>query len=487
MVVRVLIVFHSLIRSQGSDCKKEYDCSLIRFQQDNKTGSRDLNTEGFREEEESGFSLEKSESGNKSNGESENSMSAMAATSANKYEFVFGNGISGFLEEPKSMSFSVQELYLGSNDHSVCNNQMLNSEEEVVDLEKTEDSVESFGVRMDLEKAEQKTITENGVSEKEEIVVGLEKTEDSVESFGVGMVLEKAEHRTIIENGVSEKAEIVVGSEINSLAKNDSVDEVESVSEDCSLRFGSEPETMNSSGELSMNNHIIDSFAYEFLAYRNVDLGLESEGLLGNESEKIVEDIEEISSWDTSLSGPEEIAARDESIDSDSDEEYIELEPHFKNLSSLEDKTLFVRESVEFENKHKEEDLVQDETEPGYNLEKSEETNMGEKPFHSNSDYQDDYDFTWEHGDVIEQLKMELRNARTGGLPTILEEEEPESPNMIEGLKPLKIDVKFEFKDRMEEIQKVYKSYAERMRKLDMLNSQAMHAIGEFSNYLSLM
>ena len=45
--------------------------------------------EDFREEE-GGVWLEKSESGNKGNGESENSMSAMAATSASKYEFMIG-------------------------------------------------------------------------------------------------------------------------------------------------------------------------------------------------------------------------------------------------------------------------------------------------------------------------------------------------------------------------------------------------------------
>ena len=63
--------------------------------------------EGFREDE-GGVWLEKSESGNKGNGESENSMSAMAAANANKYEFMIGKGISGFVEQPKSMSLCVQ-------------------------------------------------------------------------------------------------------------------------------------------------------------------------------------------------------------------------------------------------------------------------------------------------------------------------------------------------------------------------------------------
>lgn len=449
-----LFLFFSFYRSLENYCKKDY-------------GSRDLDMEGFREDE-GGVWLEKSESGNNSNGESENSMSAMAAASANKYEFMIGKGISGFVEQPKSMSFSVQELYLGSKDYTVSNN------------------------------IENKDIVKVNLEEE---VVGLDKTEDSVESFGVAMALEKAEQKMFTEHVVSEKGEID-GLEIISLCKEDSVDEVESVSEDCSLRFGSEPESISSSGELPMNKYIVDSLTYEFFAYRNVDKVLEPVGLLANDAEKVVEDIEEeseiieeeseiieeeseiveeISSCEISLSDPEEIDADDDS--NDSDEEYIEFEPHFKNLSSLEAKIL----SGEVVNKHEEEDLVQDEKEPENNLEKIERTNLGEKPSKSNSDDQNDLDYMWEHEDVIEQLKLELRNARTGGLPTILEEEEPESPTIVEGLKPLKIDVKFEFKDRMEEIQKVYKSYAEKMRKLDMLNSQTMHAIGEFSNYLSLI
>jgi hypothetical protein len=36
-----------------------------------------------------------------------------------------------------------------------------------------------------------------------------------------------------------------------------------------------------------------------------------------------------------------------------------------------------------------------------------------------------------------------------------------------------------EHKDQMNEIEKVYKSYAEKMRKLDILNYQTMHALGK--------
>ncbi|CDP02229.1 unnamed protein product [Coffea canephora] len=82
----------------------------------------------------------------------------------------------------------------------------------------------------------------------------------------------------------------------------------------------------------------------------------------------------------------------------------------------------------------------------------------------------------WEHQDLIEQLKMELRKVRATGLPTILEDSE--FPKITEDLKPWKIDEKFQREDCMGELHKFYKSYRERMRKLDIFNYQKMYAIG---------
>ncbi|XP_017238996.1 uncharacterized protein LOC108211813 [Daucus carota subsp. sativus] len=82
----------------------------------------------------------------------------------------------------------------------------------------------------------------------------------------------------------------------------------------------------------------------------------------------------------------------------------------------------------------------------------------------------------WEHQDLIEQLKMELKKVRATGLPTILEESE--SPKIIEDLKPWKFDDKFHHDNPMGELHKFYKSFRERMRKFDILNYQKMYAIG---------
>ncbi|XP_019258551.1 PREDICTED: uncharacterized protein LOC109236786 isoform X3 [Nicotiana attenuata] len=81
----------------------------------------------------------------------------------------------------------------------------------------------------------------------------------------------------------------------------------------------------------------------------------------------------------------------------------------------------------------------------------------------------------WEHQELIEQLKMELRKVRDTGLPTILEESESLK---MEDLQPWKIEEKFQREDCMTELHKFYKSYRERMRKFDILTYQKMYAIG---------
>lgn len=82
----------------------------------------------------------------------------------------------------------------------------------------------------------------------------------------------------------------------------------------------------------------------------------------------------------------------------------------------------------------------------------------------------------WEHQELIEQLKMELKKVRATGLATIFEESE--SPKIMGELKPWKIDERFQHGDLMEELHKFYRTYRERMRKLDILNYQKMYAMG---------
>ncbi|KAM5561801.1 hypothetical protein ABKV19_022409 [Rosa sericea] len=109
---------------------------------------------------------------------------------------------------------------------------------------------------------------------------------------------------------------------------------------------------------------------------------------------------------------------------------------------------------------------------------------------YNGSEDSDTLDVLWEHQELIDQLKMELKKVRaTTGLPTILEESES---LVMDDLKPLKIDEKYQHGDRMRVLHKFYKSYRTRMRKLDILNYQKLYAIGvlqskdrSFSSYKS--
>jgi hypothetical protein len=90
---------------------------------------------------------------------------------------------------------------------------------------------------------------------------------------------------------------------------------------------------------------------------------------------------------------------------------------------------------------------------------------------------EDELESLWEHQDLIEQLKMEIKKARAIGLPTILEESETPKTT-IEEFKAWHFDEKFLREDPMDELNKFYKSYRERMRKFDILNYQKMYAVG---------
>ncbi|KAF3789362.1 hypothetical protein EJ110_NYTH18766 [Nymphaea thermarum] len=85
-----------------------------------------------------------------------------------------------------------------------------------------------------------------------------------------------------------------------------------------------------------------------------------------------------------------------------------------------------------------------------------------------------------EHQKMVEKLKMEMRRARGWGLPTILEESE--WPRVMDDLKQWKMDnsklMAAAKEDPMEEIQKLYRSYSDKMRKLDILNHQKTSSIG---------
>lgn len=114
--------------------------------------------------------------------------------------------------------------------------------------------------------------------------------------------------------------------------------------------------------------------------------------------------------------------------------------------------------------------LAQKEEESVNVPDKSTETTLQENPSMLNFDHRYELNYQPDHQDIVQQLEMELRNARTGGLPTIFEEETEA------------INEKFMHEELMGKIRKIYRTYAEKMWKLDILNNQSMHAIGRYSH-----
>ncbi|XVF60528.1 hypothetical protein PTKIN_Ptkin08bG0054700 [Pterospermum kingtungense] len=134
-----------------------------------------------------------------------------------------------------------------------------------------------------------------------------------------------------------------------------------------------------------------------------------------------------------------------------------------------------LRKSNESENQ-KEDSKVEEVDRPANTLNNNSQMSNLDNSFASDSEDSNGLETLWEHQDLIEQLKMELKKVKATGLPTILEESE--SPKIMDDLKPWKIDEKFHHVDRMSELHKFYKSYRERMRKFDIFHYQKMYAIG---------
>lgn len=362
-------------------------------------------------------------------------------TTTSKCEYLSGKDISGFMEEPTTFRFSFREFYM-SPDVSKASDNACGSTENIADKEFSE-----FG------------------SEKDPAVQA--QTEDSVQEE----VSSPSSHIPYFESEV--------------FGGTDSSDEDYFLYNENSLTSDSESESSTSSGLIWGNsNKMDDSIVYQFLGGKNSGEGFEPEILKLIMREERTQDVmEKQSSCDAKVS-----EFSDHGIYSE--DEYVEMEPCMTGLKPLNAHGFGGKESAKA--------VVKDQREGSQNgLKKSEETRWEDELSESESD---EGDFEWEHDDLVEQLKLELKNSRQGGLATILEEEEEEakeeeeeeedeekeevveeervSPRVVEDLKPLDIEEKLEYKDQIDEIEKVYKGYAEKMKKLDILNYQTMHALG---------
>ncbi|KAE9615513.1 putative ribosomal protein L34Ae [Lupinus albus] len=282
---------------------------------------------------------------------------------------------------------------------------------------------------------------------------------------GVSPVSNNACARTnIIPNNVFSElhTEKLVQFESEAFGETDSSDDEDNFpSNENSVESDSESESSTSSGLIWGNgNKFEDSFEYQFLASNE---GFESELFKQIMREEKIEYVEE-----KHFSCGGKVSAEDG---------YIEMEGSVKDLKSS-DAYSFGYEDQNDGSRHEEK---------ACRNEKSEETRWEKELCESEFDTENEDNFEWEHDDLVEQLKIELKNARQGGLATIFEEEdeeveeealEVEHPKVVEDLKSLKIGDKLEYKDQIDEIGNVYKSYAEEMKKLDILNYQTMHALG---------
>ncbi|XP_048441274.1 uncharacterized protein LOC125477831 isoform X1 [Pyrus x bretschneideri] len=352
----------------------------------------------------------------------------VSAASTDPYEFRYGKDVSCYMEEPTAMSFVVQELYADWSNSNINGNQEKTAAEteDVDDQEKTEEKTEDFDE--DREKAQD--LAESVCTE-----------EHPFKSFSF-MKFPVAE---IAPSGTVKPPETA------SFGEHDSSDDVQSLVQNRAAVSDSKEESATSRGG---GTDEVDSITYEFDVGRNVSERLEPQSLviMKGDEQTVKMNTDDFQLHEFSIPNSKEVLFSDS--ENGSDDEYIEFsKPQVSDFK--------------------------EEVGPQIAEQSAEEIGLQEANFGSDQDGEDEDDEPWEHDDLIEQLKNEIRNGGGGRLPTILEEE-TECTDTVDNLKlkPLVIEEKLEFKDRMAEIQKVYKSYAEKMKKLDILNNQTMHAIG---------
>ncbi|KAG6719738.1 hypothetical protein I3842_03G022200 [Carya illinoinensis] len=347
--------------------------------------------------------------------------STAPSTSTSKYEFFSGKSFSHFLEEPEAVSFTVKELYIESNNHSI---------ESIPNIEK--DSMQQNSLKEAVHEKASET------SEVPEKLGGRTSVEDT--HSGGGQLEEpendfSGEENVVDDKFLSEKDFIASDSDLEDSVCSSSL--MSQFGASTSDLFLSEKdfEGTNEGVDVELTEEDLES---EDRDSQNLDIGYEPEDFDGEDSDIL--------------------------------EELQKLEESDMPKSDRQNSEKFYKDGFHGDRNSKDEDF-------GGNDEKQ----MDGKPNSKDSSEWDSEDSNeleslWEHQDLIEQLKMELKKVRATGLPTILEESE--CPKMIEDLKPWKIDEKFQHADRIGEVHKFYKSYRERMRKFDILNYQKMYAIG---------
>ncbi|XP_077250034.1 uncharacterized protein LOC143889640 isoform X2 [Tasmannia lanceolata] len=389
--------------------------------------------------------------------------SELSISEGNNYHFFSEKDYTGFIEEPKVLCLSVKEAYVNS-ESSIHSNKETPPNSKLADRFLLEGGFEQFKQEKSVVHEKQLNCSDLDFFTREE---------------------------------KPEKLEVVVFSE-DQLGKKDVSGEIKFLSEKDFIGSDSEQESISFSDIYSVKNQIIDSSSDSFLSEGEfIEFELKSEAQNYSENQMGMDFNEEIqNSKESHLqnSGNSDTESVNVSDDESSQINYSDLSDEF--LSEHD----FKRSKWELE------DTDEEETEPIKDTKKSEKTHLedpsilhkeyinftnrpssiqtndscnseheSEDTDRQKSDDSNRLESLWEHQDLIEQLRLELKKVRATGLPTIFEESE--SPKIIDDLKPWKFEDKFLKEDPVGEMQKFYNSYRERMRKFDILNYQKMYAI----------
>ncbi|XP_009774044.1 uncharacterized protein [Nicotiana sylvestris] len=345
-----------------------------------------------------------------------------------KFQYKYGQDAFGFIEKPEVKSFTIQEMFVNFNE----------GEEEVL-------MAEEFQL--------------DQIRKEEEIHKSFDDSPNSKEKlfyfsfFKNGSDIQ--EHVLETENKEEAKAEVFDEKEANDQELAE--EHVESICCEENLKQNDEVFSDKESENLEDICYEIQLFPENHSLGRNSFQGSDTIG-----AEDFI--ISEKSTSDVHVNG---FLNSDHFMEND-DMGFIELETSLHNFNAI-DTDEFVSEKVD---RVEETDMNSEEVKLMDDLQEFQGHNSSRKSWDTDSD---EDDILLEHQNLVRQMKMEMKNSRITGLPTI--SEDSESPKVVEDLKPLKIDEKIEYKDCIEEIQKFYKSYAEKMRKLDILNYQTLNAI----------
>lgn len=354
----------------------------------------------------------------------------VTSCSNNKYEFVPEQSLSCFVEEAKVASFSVEELDTGSNCGSSSEKEVTHhgflSEKDFVEESSAAKAVcdkvpSNFAERECNTEEAENTATEDSYTQKEQLEKDFHGEEDVCDDEDKFLT-----ERSFVESDSDSDSSITSSHEFSLISQF----------------IGSTSDGFLSDTDFEGLNEI-------FTALRNFN---------GRNLETEKEDAED---FDLDESGLQNSDEEDEDV--------------MGELGKLEESE---------SGKGKTEELASREEKP---VDGSDNCGKPNEQTLSASDSEDPYSLEtlWEHQELIEQLKMELKKVKATGLPTILEDSE--CPKIMEDLKPWKIDEKFQHGNKITELHIFYKSYRERMRKFDILNYQKMYALGQslcFSSFL---